>query len=78
MRIGAAGFPTLLPSGPAARQGSIKVSARANVFILLCYTKHFDSQSRARGSGTIAPSAKRSLKTREKDKWPPIDADKGW
>src|SRR5664279_6177648 len=78
MRKGAAGLPTLLPSGPAARQGSIRASARANIFILLCYTKHFDGRSRACGSVTIAPSAKRSLKTREKDKWPPIDADKGW
>src|ERR1022692_923884 len=39
IRKGAAGLPTLLLSGPAARQGSIRASARANIFILLCYTK---------------------------------------
>src|ERR1035441_9664543 len=39
MRKGAAGLPTLLLSGPAARQGSIRASVRANIFILLCYTK---------------------------------------
>src|ERR1019366_251990 len=39
MRKGAAGLPTLSTSGPAARQGSIRASARANIFILLCYTK---------------------------------------
>src|ERR1035441_7150492 len=43
MRNGAAGLPTLLLSGPAARQGSIRVSARANIFILLCYTKQLDA-----------------------------------
>src|SRR5450759_5205594 len=39
MRSGAAGFPTVLPPGPAARQGSITANARANIFILLCYTR---------------------------------------
>src|ERR1035441_716 len=43
MRNGAAGLPTLLLSGPAARQGSIRVSARADIFILLCYTKQLDA-----------------------------------
>src|ERR1039457_2817181 len=43
MRNGAAGLPTLLLSGPAARQGSIRASARANIFILLCYTKQLDA-----------------------------------
>src|ERR1019366_4622407 len=50
IRNGAAGFPTLLPSGPAARQGSITASARANIFILLCYTKRFDAYVEWRGA----------------------------
>jgi hypothetical protein len=32
----------VLPSDPAAKQGTIKASASAKIFILLCYTKRFD------------------------------------